>query len=153
MGSPHQSESPFDSPNFELASCQASLAFERTLITLDQSLMGAVRTSLALISFGFAMVLFFHQFGAKMGVDLSVPARNFGLILLAMGTGLLTVALLGHRKRFADLSSQMDGLHRRKLLVQGCPYRRSAIAFFAVLLLVAGILLMIGVLIRVEPLG
>jgi uncharacterized membrane protein YidH (DUF202 family) len=57
-----QHERPSDSPTFELASCQASLAFERTLITLDQSLMGAVRTSLALISFGFALVLFFHQF-------------------------------------------------------------------------------------------
>jgi uncharacterized membrane protein YidH (DUF202 family) len=153
MVSPQEPEIRFDSPNFELASRQASLAFERTLISLDQSLMGAVRTSLALISFGFAMLLFAHQFSASMGVDLSVPARNFELTLLAMGTALLTVALLGHRKRFTVLSSQMDGLHHRRLLVEGCPYRRSAIAVFAVLLLVAGLLLITGVIIRIEPFG
>src|SRR5215218_3518485 len=98
MASANQHESRFDSPAFELASCQAFLAFERTLITLDQSLMGTVRTSLALISFGCELVLFFHHFSAVMGTDLRVPARNFGLTLLVMGTALVTAGLLGNRK-------------------------------------------------------
>ena len=153
MASLHQHESPSDSPTFELASCQASLAFERTLITLDQSLMGAVRTSLALISFGFALVIFFHQFSGAMGTDLRVPARNFGLTLLVMGTALVTAGLLGHRKRYKDLRSRMDELHRRKLLIEACPYRHSAIAVFALLLLFAGLLTMMGVLIRIGPFG
>src|SRR5215213_5908061 len=93
MAGDHDLESRFDSPAFELASCQASLAFERTLITLDQSLMGTVRTSLALISFGFALVVFFHHFSEVMGTDLRVPARNFGLTLLVMGTALVTAGL------------------------------------------------------------
>ena len=151
MASLHQHESPSNSPTFELASCQASLAFERTLITLDQSLMGAVRTSLALISFGFALVLFFHQVSGVMGADLRAPARNFGLSLLVMGTALVTVGLLGHRRRYKDLASKMDELHRRKLLIEGCPYGRSAIAVFALLLLFAGLLTMMGVLIRIGP--
>ena len=151
MASLHQHERPSDSPTFELASCQASLAFERTLITLDQSLMGAVRTSLALISFGFALVLFFHQVSGVVGTDLRVPARNFGLSLLLMGTGLVTAGLLGHRKRYNDLRSKMDELYRRKLLTEGCPYRRSPIAIFALLLLFAALLTMMGVLIRIGP--
>jgi putative membrane protein len=153
MASLHQHERPSASPTFELASWQASLAFERTLITLDQSLMGAVRTSLALISFGFALVLFFHQFSGVMGIDLRVPARNFGLSLLVMGTALVTAGLLGHRKRYKDLRSKMDDLHRRKLLTEGCPYRHSAIAVFALLLLFAGLLTMMGVLIGIGPFG
>lgn len=148
-----QTQNPDQSSTFELASCQASLAFERTLITLDQSLMGAVRTSLALISFGFALVIFFHQFGEAMGTDLRVPARNFGLTLLAMGSALVTAGILGHRKRYADLQFKMDELHRRKLLMEACPYRQSTIAAFAFLLLLAGLLTMTGVFIRIGPFG
>jgi uncharacterized membrane protein YidH (DUF202 family) len=151
MASLDQNERSSGSPTFELASCQASLAFERTLITLDQSLMGAVRTSLALISFGFALVVFFHHFSGAMGTDLRVPARNCGLTLLVMGTALVTAGLLGHRKRYNDLRFRMDELHERKLLSEGCPYRYSTIAVFALLLLLAGLLTMFGVLIRIGP--
>lgn len=144
---------PFDVPTFELASCQASLAFERTLVSLDQSLMGAIRTSLALITFGFAMFLFFHQVSGDIGVNLRVPARNFGVSLVAMGIGLITVGLVGHRRRFASLQVRMNDLYRRNLLIEGCPYRRSSTAVFALLLLLSGILVMLGVLVRVGPFG
>jgi putative membrane protein len=110
-----------------------------------------VRTSLALISFGFALVLFFHHFSGAMGTDLRVPARNFGLTLLVMGTALVTAGLLGHRKRYKDLRSKMDQLHRRGLLIEACPYRHSAIAVFALLLLLAGLSTMVGVIIRIGP--
>jgi putative membrane protein len=153
MGSLDNHESPFDSPALELASCQASLAFERTLISLDQSLMGAIRTSLTLITFGFALVLFFHQVSGETGVDLRVPARNFGLGLVAIGIGLVAVGLFGHQKRFTELQHKMDDLNRRKLLIEGCPYRRSPIAVVALLLLFAGILIMLGILVRIGPLG
>jgi putative membrane protein len=146
-------ESRFETPALELASCQASLAFERTLISLDQLLMGAVRTSLALITFGFAMVLFFHQLSGEIGVNLRIPARNFGLGLVAIGVGLVLVGLFGHRKRFTKLQHQMDELHRRKLLIEGCPYKRSRIAVVALLLLLAGLLVMLGIIVRIFPFG
>jgi inner membrane protein YidH len=145
------SQSSSASPTFELASWQATLAFERTLISLDQTLMGTVRTSLALISFGFALILFFHQFGGEIGVNLQAPARNFGLGLLAIGTGLVTVGLLGHRKRFKDLRSKMDELHNRRLLAERCPYRLSSTAIFAFLLLLTGLLAMVAVFARILP--
>lgn len=153
MGSADKSENPFDIPTFELASCQASLAFERTLVSLDQSLMGAIRTSLAMITFGFALVLFFHQVSGEIGVNLRVPARNFGLSLVAMGIGLVTVGLIEHRRRFTSLQARMDDLHRRNLLIEGCPYRRSSIAVLGLLLLLSGLLVMLGILIRVGPFG
>jgi putative membrane protein len=134
-----------------MASWQAALAFERTLISLDQTLMGAVRTSLALISFGFAFILFFHQFSGDIGVNLRVPARNFGFGLVAIGTGLVAIALLAHRKRYNDIKCKMDELHRRKLLAEGCPYQRSTTAIFALLLLMVGLLAMLAVLVRVLP--
>ena len=145
------SQSSSTSPAFELASWQATLAFERTLISLDQTLMGTVRTSLALISFGFAVVLFFNQLGGEIGVNLQTPARNFGLGLLSIGTGLVTVGLLGHRKRFEHLRSKMNELHRRKLLAERCPYRLSSTAIFALLLLLTGLLAMAAVFTRILP--
>ena len=140
-------------PAFELASRQASLAFERTLVSLDQSLMSAIRTSLSLIGFGFAMILFFYQFGTEVGVSLRIPARNFGIVLVAIGTALVMIGLIGHQRRFIALRNQMDELHQRKLLFEGCPRSRAPIAGVALLLLLSGILVMLGILVRIGPFG
>ena len=153
MGGSDADKNPLNAPAFELASCQASLAFERTLVTLDQSLMSAIRTSLSLIGFGFAMVLFFHQLGNEVGANLQVPARNFGLSLVAMGVGLITIGLIGHRRRFKSLRARMDELHSRRLLFEGCPHKGSPIAILAMLLLLSGLLVMLGILVRVGPFG
>ena len=151
MAALEERDSPLSTPALELASCQAWLAFERTLISLDQFLMGAIRTSLALITFGFALVLFFHQLSGELGVNLRVPARNFGLSLVAMGIGLISVGLLGHRRRFAELCDKMDELHHNKLLSNGSPRRRSPVAVVALLLLLAGLFVMLGILFRIQP--
>jgi putative membrane protein len=153
MGDLEQQDNPLDSPALELASCQASLAFERTLISIDQYLMGAIRTSLALITFGFALVLFFHQVSGEVGVNLRVPARNFGLSLVAMGIGLIVVGLHGHRKRLGELCDKMDQLHGKKLLSEGSPGRRSPVSILALLLLLAGLIVMVGILVRMGPFG
>ena len=148
-----QDKDLFEVPTFELASRQASLAFERTLVSLDQSLMGAIRTSLSLIAFGFAMILFFHQVGTEVGVSLRVPARNFGLMLVAIGTALVTIGIIGHQRRFIALRTQMNELHQRKLLAEGCPYSRAPIAALALILLLSGLLVMLGILVRIGPFG
>jgi len=153
MSGSHQDKDLLEVPAFELASRQASLAFERTLVSLDQSLMSTIRTSLSLIGFGFAMFLFFNQVGGEVGVNLRIPARNFGLSLVVIGIGLVTTGLIGHRRRYNDLRTQMDDLYRRKLLLEGCPRGRAPIAVFALLLLLSGILVMLGILIRIGPFG
>ena len=153
MSMPEASASPFDKPSFELASRQASLAFERTLVSVDQSLMSAIRTSLSLIAFGFAMVLFFFQMSGETGVNLRVPARNFGLSLVGIGVGLLTIGLVDHHRRFSALRAQMEEMHQRRLLMEPCPRRRAPVAIIAMLLLISGILVVLGVAVRIGPFG
>lgn len=153
MASVDENRNALNVPAFELASRQASLAFERTFVSIDQALMSAIRTSLSLIAFGFAMVLFFHEFEGEMGVSLRVPARNFGLSLVAMGTALVAIGLIGHRRRFAQLRTQMDDLHCRGLLLEPCPYRHAPIAILALLLLLAGLLVVLGIIVRIGPFG
>jgi len=153
MGHPGQNETSFDSPAFELSAHQASLAFERTLMSADRTLMAAVQTSLSLIGFGFAMFLFFNQMGGEVGIDLRAPARNFGIGLVTMGVGLVTAGLVEHRRRFSELRIAMNDLHRQGLLVQGFRHRKSPTAAFAVLLLLLGLLVMLGIVVRIGPLG
>jgi putative membrane protein len=138
-------------PAFELASRQASLAFERTIVTIDQGLMSAVRTSLSLIGFGFAAVLFFHQAGAETGIDLKVPARNFGLSLVAMGIMLVSLGLIEHRSRLNKLKRQTAELHQRRLLLEHSPRRHAPVAYVAIILLISGILVIVGTLGRIGP--
>jgi putative membrane protein len=99
------------------------------------------------------MVLFFHQLGGKAGLNLQIPARNFGLSLVAMGVGLIAIGLVGHRRRFNSLRATMDDLFHRKRLPEPCPYSRAPIAVLALLLLLSGLLVMLGILVRVGPFG
>lgn len=150
---PDQVEKEADPAAFELASRQASLAFTRTFVSIDQSLMNAMRMSLSLIAFGFATALFLRAMSGQVGVDLRSPARNFGFSLIAMGVALVTIGLVEHRRRFAELKLQMDDLYRRKLLLEPGPPNRSPVPVLAGFLLLSGILAMIGVAIRVGPFG
>jgi putative membrane protein len=145
---PDQSESAF-----LLASRQASLAFERTFMTTDRTLMSVIQASLSLIGFGFALVLFFHQLATQIGVDLRTPARNFGISLVVIGVGLVTAGLIQHQRLRADLRDAMDELHRQGQLTHPCVRRRSPIAVVALLLLLTGLLVMLGIVVRMGPFG
>lgn len=142
---------PLESPALELASRQAALAFERTLLGLDQLLMTSIRTSLSLLTFGFAMFLFFQQVAGEAGVNLRVPARNFGISLVVLGIGLLASGLVAHRARYEALRRQMDDLYQRQLLAEAATRTQSPIAIIGVLLLGAGLLVIAGILIRLGP--
>jgi putative membrane protein len=148
-----QSAKYLESPALELASRQASLAFIRTLVSIDLALMSAIRTALSLIAFGFALALFLHQLSGVVSVDLRAPARNFGFSLIAMGVALITIGLIEHHRRLGELKSQMEDLYSRKLIADPCPRNRSPVAVLAGLLLASGVLAMIGVAIRVGPFG
>jgi putative membrane protein len=151
MTSAEPNDDLLKSASLELASQQATLAFERHSLSLDQALLAAIRTSIALIGFGFAMVLFFHQVSAQMGVDLRPPARNFGLCLVIMGIALVAVTILQHRRHFERLRARMDTLHERGLLGERFLPKRSYIGIFAQLLLLVGLLVVAGIVIRIGP--
>ncbi len=140
-------------PAFQLASRQVSLAFERTFMAVDRTLVSVIQASLSLIAFGFALVMFFHQITGQIGVDLRTPARNFGICLVAIGVGLATAGLIEHQRRRADLQAAMDELYRQKQLLHPHVPRRSPIAIAAMLLLLAGLLVMLGILARMGPFG
>lgn len=118
---------------------QTTMALERTFLAYERTLMAWTRTSTSLITFGFTLYKFFeyfHENGDGTRGGRSVAAREFGLIMIGIGVGTLSLAAWQHR------------LHLRRLRVYypGAPF---SLAFLlAVLISCLGILGFIAGLFR-----
>jgi putative membrane protein len=126
---------------------------ERTRMAADRTLMASLRTSLALIGFGFTIVKFFQEVGKKLEIEsaMASPARNFGITLVVLGIALLVVSLFNHRQLARDHRRRRDDLHAKQLLQHASSYQTSPTAVVSVMLLVAALLVTLGIVARVGP--
>jgi putative membrane protein len=83
-----------------------NLAVERTRLAYERTLMAWVRTAAAVITLGFTMYKYFEFERAGM----TVPARHvglgprpFALLMIGIGVGTLTFALVQHRRSLGSL--------------------------------------------------
>jgi putative membrane protein len=76
------------------------LAWIRTRLAVERTLMAGVRTTTALIGFGFTIVQFFYRFGKVETVQLRFPSAPgfLGLALIAAGILQLVVFLVQYRR-------------------------------------------------------
>src|SRR5215469_17988429 len=80
---------------------QVHLAWVRTFMALERTLNAWVRTATALIGFGFGIVQFFEHFNQIGG---AVPhkgphlARYVGLLMIAIGTLALSIAIFQYQR-------------------------------------------------------
>lgn len=146
-------KNPLDDPGLELAAMRTSLAFDRTRLSIDRTQMAVLRTSLAMIGFGFTIYKFFQELGKSTNaVEAFGPAaRNFGLTLVILGVILLTAGLGNHYRSIRILRQRRKHLFERHLLAEGPSHSTSPNAVIAALLLIAGLLTMLGVLMRIGP--
>jgi putative membrane protein len=80
----------------------------RTRMSAERTLMSWLRTSLAMIGFGFTVAKFFDQLASAGGVDeaLFPPAPKYlGLGLIAVGTLALLIATIQYRRLLDHLWS------------------------------------------------
>lgn len=102
---------------------QTSMAFNRTHQSLDRTLMSQIRTSLALITFGFTIYQAFRRLQGD--VLLFSPgggeARAFGAALVLAGMVMQTLGILHHFRSLKHLRDQ-----RALLFHQGIPSHASA---------------------------
>ena len=93
-----------------LAERQTQLSLERTFLATERTLMAWMRTSLSMISFGFGVAkLFEHLYAERqltVGVLHSWAPATIGLVLIMIGTGALTVAVLQHWQTLRNLRRQ-----------------------------------------------
>ncbi len=73
------------------------LAFERSRLASERTLMAWVRTSLSMISFGFTIYKFFQYLGeSTVGVGIRHGPLNLGRVMVVLGVLLLVPATVQH---------------------------------------------------------
>jgi putative membrane protein len=86
------------------------LAFERSRLASERTLMAWIRTSLSMISFGFTIFKFFEYLGESGGMELRRGPLNLGRVMVVLGVLLLVPAIVQHWQFLRGLSERA---HRR----------------------------------------
>jgi putative membrane protein len=96
----------------QLAEKRTTLAVERSFLSFERTLMAWLRTSLSMIGFGFTLAKFFQYLSEQQGKPMTgVFGRTWasdtvGLIMIAVGTFALVLAVIQHRRRVTALREQ-----------------------------------------------
>jgi len=126
---------------------QTHFAWLRTRLSIERTLLSWIRTSIALIGFGFTIVQFFQRLQ-----DLTPEARrthptaprDLGLALIAAGLGCLAVATLQYRWGLRYLWNpdylSVAGVHAQK--------HRTPALFAAVILMLIGLAAFVSVFVK-----
>jgi len=138
----------------ELASQRTELSFEQAAMSSDNSLLASVRTSMALIGFGFILFEYLQKLDDQyFGGALPAHApRRFGLALILLGVVLLCLEIVRHRQ-YQNMRRQ----RRRELFEKGLIRHlemdgsKSAI-IVAILLLLIGLAAIFRVALSAGPL-
>lgn len=94
------------------------LAYQRTFLAQQNNQMAWVRTTLALISFGFSIAEVFRM--ARGGPTGQIHAsRVFGDLMIAVGLAVLVLTDVQHRRALANLRAQCPDLPRSSARVTG----------------------------------
>ena len=126
-------------PSLQLSETRTKLSFLRTQISADRTLMAGVRTSVALIGFGFTVNTAFGKLAKQQVLDdPGQIGRRLGLAVLVLGILLLAMAIASHTRFGFELVKRRRRLKSLGLLEDAGPYRLSPPFFTACLLLLAG---------------
>lgn len=122
---------------------QAELAKERNRAAAERTLMAWIRTSLALISFGFgieSIVSAIRSLQVAKTIDPIRFSQVLGLAFVGLGTYAMVVAAIEHRQELKHIQRQADYLYTP---------RRSLALTVAIALVGIGIYAFVSILIRV----
>jgi len=113
------------------------LAFERTLLAENRTLMAWIRTAISLISFGFTIYKFFQEASVKSGVaHRLLSPRKVGMAMILLGLLSLIWGLM-----------EYNGVMKR--LKKSYPdAEESKSKWLAILVLIFGIAMFLGVMFR-----
>lgn len=86
---------------------QTELAKKRNRAAAERTLMAWIRTSLALISFGFGIDRIVTALNSAVGGDRSIQLAQFlGLSFIALGTGAMLAAAVQHRQELRQIQKE-----------------------------------------------
>jgi putative membrane protein len=112
------------------ASARPDLGVIRTALSAERTLMSWIRTSLAMIGFGFSIYKFRHALGTE-----ERSPRQLGIVLAAMGTTSLALGIIQYT-----------------LVLRSLEGRRPGFAFYVACTVMAfGLLVLAGIVLRIGP--
>ncbi len=133
---------------FEISATATNhFAWFRTRLALERTMMAWVRTSIALIGFGFTIVQFFERLSSMAGVTPSArpfSARYVGLVLIGAGVFALALSLWQYR---AVVQYLWHGDFATIAGVRKTP-GHSAVYAIAIVMMLIGIFAFLSVLVR-----
>lgn len=130
------------SRNRTTSNIQAELAKERNRAAAERTLMAWIRTSLALISFGFgidSIVSAIRSLQVAEDLDPVRFSRILGLAFIALGTFAMVMAAIEHRQELQHIQRNVDYFYQP---------RRSLALMVAIGLVCIGIYAFVGILVR-----
>jgi putative membrane protein len=112
------------------------LAFERTILAENRTLMAWIRTAISMLSFGFTIYKFFHESGIGSHPGSLFTPRKVGMIMILLGLMALLWGLMEHRAVFKKLKKGYPGIEKSKTTL------------LALLVLLFGLALFLGALFK-----
>lgn len=135
-----------DHVTVELSSRRTDMSFLQTRMTADQTLMSVIRTSLALMSFGFAMYQFFTKLTDQKMLTATAAPRNFGSALVYLGVGMIAVGITFHIQFMWRLRRERQEMRAAGLLhdENGFPLSFTLVVAFLLLFLGVGAIISVS---------
>jgi putative membrane protein len=115
------------------------MSFQRTRMSADRTLMSVIRTSLSLIGFGFTIYQFFEKLREAGSLANAGAPRNFGMALVLLGIGMLTLGILYHLQFMIGLRGVRQAMAEANQIHGETLFPTSLTLITAVLLLLIGI--------------
>ena len=120
------------------------MAFQRTRMSADRTLMSVMRTALSLIGFGFTIFQFFQKMRDADVLQRVNAPRNFGMALVVIGIAMLALGILYHIQFMTSLRKTREEMRAEGLIHGESVFPASLSLITAILLLLVGIAAVIG---------
>ncbi|MBV8497383.1 MAG: DUF202 domain-containing protein [Gammaproteobacteria bacterium] len=129
------------------------MAFQRTRLAEDRTLMAVIRTALSLIGFGFTIFQFFQRLREQDVITKAAAPRNFGVALVALGIVMLLLGLGYHVQFMLGLRKLRESMREEGLIHGETVFPVSLTLITAVLLLAIGVAAIVSMEFQIGPFG
>lgn len=132
-------------------SASTELSFQRTRLAAERTLLSVIRTSLSLISFGFTIHQVFKKLAEAQALSGSEAARNFGVVLVALGISILAIGIAYHVTFMVGMRHSRNDMIRNDHLQPLSVFPLSLSLLVGAALLAIGIAAIVSMLFHVGP--
>ena len=129
------------------------MAFQRTRLAEDRTLMAVIRTALSLIGFGFTIFQFFQRLKEQDVISKAAAPRHFGMALVWLGILMLALGIFYHVQFMLGLRRLRKSMREEGLIHGETGFPVSLTLITALLLLAVGVAAIASMQFDVGPFG